>query len=336
MPPRIFTLVIVAFWLAMAALFSVTEIWPRLSPAEPLMFPVDVVDEAGQSRDLVNYYVSKNGVLNYRADVELSYHHEDDSFESECQLEKSFFDVKEAKRDQGPALLPQVHEVKMTSVYRLTRDAEMRRIDVRTKYVLAVGNDDENAYKVEAHITGTPQARQFVPHLELTFPELKPDAQIGPFTPRDFQQDADPVAVLPRGTVLNPLHPPRRFTDLAEGQRWRFTFIDPLALLGLVAPLDAANGGALRNAGIGTGVSVLDAEVQRGVQTMTWDEGKDVLCRIIECEGDGPVGPMTIWVRERDGVVMRQEFRLWGDSWSLLRLPRAYKMRAPTSQRKLP
>ena len=45
---------------------------------------------------------------------------------------------------------------------------------------------------------------------------------------------------------------------------------------------------------------------------------------------------MTIWVRERDGVVMRQEFRLWGDSWSLLRLPRAYKMRAPTSQRKLP
>ena len=219
MPPRIFTLVIVAFWLAMAALFSVTEIWPRLSPAEPLMFPVDVVDEAGQSRDLVNYYVSKNGVLNYRADVELSYHPEDDSFESECQLEKSFFDVKEAKRDQGPALLPQVHEVKMTSVYRLTRDAEMRRIDVRTKYVLAVGNDDENAYKVEAHITGTPQARQFVPHLKLTFPDLKPDAQIGPFTPRDFQQDADPVAVLPRGTVLNPLHPPRRFTDLAEGQR---------------------------------------------------------------------------------------------------------------------
>ncbi len=329
MPSRLLTLAIVAFWLVMVALFNVTDVWPRLSPAEPLMFPVDVVDEAGQARELVNYDVSKNGTPNYRAEVEWYYHPEDDSFESECQFEDRWHDP-EAPRGQGPAALLQVHQVKMTSTYRLTRDAEMRRIDVRTNYLLAPGGDDKHAIPVEAHVTGTPQAGQFVPHLELTFPDLRKGEAIGPFIARDFRQDADRVAVSPRGTVLNPLHPPRRFTDLVEGQRWRFTFIDPFAFLGLAAPLDTAHGGVLRAAGIdaAAGASVLEAEVQRGLRTMKkWDGGKDVPCRIIECEGHGPIGPLTLWVRARDGVVMRQDFRLWGDSWSLLRLSLAHKMR---------
>jgi hypothetical protein len=327
MPPRWLTLAIIAFWLVMIALFNVAEVWPRFSPAsEPLMFPVDVIDEAGQAKELANFNVTKNGTLKYKAEVEWHYHPEDDTFESECQLTARWNDP-EAPRDEGPVLLPQVHEVSMvSSFYRLTRGGEMNSIDVHTDYQLVSGEGDRGGIKVQARVQGSPHAGQFVPHVKLSFPGLGEDHKIGPFTPRDFERDADPVPVLPRGTVLNPLHPPRRFPDLASGQRWRLTVIDPLALLGLAAPLDR---GALIQAGIdaGASASVLEARVLPGLDGVDWDAGKGVPCRVIRCEGDGPVGPLTLWVRDKDGVVMRQDFRLWGDSWSFLRTSAAYKAR---------
>jgi hypothetical protein len=335
MPPRSVTLAIVAFWLVMVGLFGLTEVWPRLAPAEPLMFPVDVIDEAGQSKELVNYNVSKNGTPEYKAEVEWHYFPEDDSFESECQL-RHLSEDPEAPREEGPAWLPQVHKVRMfSSFYRLTRGGEMKGIEVRTDYLLAPRGNDEAGIDVRAEVKGSPRAGRFTPHVKLTFPELKQDEKIGPFTARDFERDGDPVPVLPRGIVLNPLHPPRRFPDLADDQRWRVTVIDPLALLGLVAPLD---GDKLREAGIDTGAaaSVLEARVLPSLEGVDWDAGKGVPCRVIRCEGDGPVDRLTFWVRPKDGVVMREEFRLWGDSWSFLRTSAAYKFRAPPAPRKVP
>jgi hypothetical protein len=335
MPSRTVTLAIVAFWLVMVALFNVTDIWPRLAPAEPLMFPVDVIDEAGQTKELVNYNVTKNGTLKYKAEVEWHYFPEDDSFESECQL-RQLGDYPEEPREEGPAWLPQVHNVSMfSSFYRLTRGGEMRGIEVRTDYRLAPGGNDEAGIDVRADVTGSPRAGHFTPHVKLTFPKLKQDEQIGPFTARDFERDGESVPVLPRGIVLNPLHPPRRFPDLADGQHWRVTVIDPLALLGLAAPLD---GDALRAAGIdaGAAASVLEARVLPGLEGVDWDAGKGVPCRVIRCDGDGPVGALTFWVRPKDGVVMRQEFRLWGDSWGFLRNSTAYKFRNPTGRRVVP
>ncbi len=319
MPPRWLTLAIVVFWLGMATVFGLTDVWPRLSPAEPLLFPVDVVDEAGQQKELVNYNVSKNGTLNkYKAELEWRYHPEDDTFESECKVRILLPDA-EAPRAEGPDWLPQVHELTQTSSYRLTRAGETKSIDVRTDYSLVRrASDSEAAVKVKAEVAGVPQAGQFVPHVRLTFPDLKADRQLGPLTARDFERDGDAVAVPPRGTVLNPLHPPRRFPDLADGQHWRMTVIDPLALLGLTAPL---GDDALRRAGIdaGAATSVLDARVEPGLEGVDWDAGKGVPCRVVRCAGEGPVEGLTFWVRQKDGVVMREDFRLWGDSWSLLR-----------------
>jgi hypothetical protein len=334
MLPRSATLAIIAFWLIMVALFTFTEAWPRLAPAEPLMFPVDVIDEAGQSKELVNYNVTKNGTLKYKAEVEWHYFPENDTFESECQLTPRFPDP-EAPRAEGPAWMPQVHEVRMvSSFYRLTRGGEMKGIEVKSDYRLVSGKDEEGSIGVRAEVKGSPRAGHFTPHVKLTFPGLPQDEKIGPFAARDFERDGDPVAVLPRGIVLNPLHPPRRFPNLADNQRWRITVIDPLALLGLVAPLD---GGALREAGIDAGAAwVLEARVLPGLEGVDWDAGPGVPCRVIRCEGGGPVGPLTFWVRQTDGVVMRQEFHLYGDSWSFLRTSAAYKFRAPPVPRKVP
>jgi hypothetical protein len=233
--------------------------------------------------------------------------------------------------------LPQVHAVNLKSSYHLTRGGEMDAVETTTDYRLASGEGGEGI-NVEAKVTGSPGAGRFAPHVKVTFPDFKDGVMIGPFAARDFERDCDAVAVAERGTVLNPLHPPRRFTDVRAGQHWHLTVIDPLALLGLVAPLDAARGDALKEAGVATGAGayVLEARVLPGVQKIDWQIGKDVPCRVIRCDGEGPAGPLTYWVRESDGAVMRQEVVLDGDTWTFLRLPPGYPMRSFSRQRNAP
>jgi hypothetical protein len=321
MPPRFITLAIIAFWLAMVGLFVYGEVWPRLRPSEPLLFPVDVVDEAGQGHrsDEPKYYVFKNGSGGYLADLDWDYHPEDDSFESKCVLNLHWTGVTEAPRPEGPAWLPQVHNVRLTSAYRLTRNGELKAIASTTEYRLVAEADDQSKLEVKAVVGGEPRAGRLVPHLELTFPELAgPAPKFGPLDITAFDRDTESVAVSTRGTVLNPLHPPRRFANVSPGQRWRVTMIDPLALPGLVAPLDAARGGALRRAGIdaGAGAYVLDVRVLPELDIIDWRGGNQVPCHVIQCSADGPVGPITYWARQRDGAILHQEVSLDGDVWT--------------------
>jgi hypothetical protein len=304
MPPRSVTLAIVAFWLGVTGLFFAQDVWPRLSPDEPLMFPVNIVDEAGPQKEATSWDVAKNGSATYRADVAWNYHAEDDSFESQCSLEWRLFEGEkpEAPRQQGPVWLPQVHWLKMDSTYRLGRNGEMRSVDVWTSYFLVAGQDEMRGIEVTAELNGEPRSRRFAPHLELSFPALK------------------------------------------EGERWRATVIDPLGLLGLVAPLDAAQGGALREAGVAAdaGADHLDAQVQPGLVRIIW-ENREVPCHIVRCTGTGAVASLSLWVCENDidarklkrGDVMRQEVSLWGDSWTFQRLPMGYKMRSPPDHDKM-
>jgi hypothetical protein len=384
MPKRFLTLAIVAFWLGMTGLFAYEVLWPRLMPSEPLMFPVDIIDEAGTQTETVNWEVTKNGTIGYRADVDWRYHPDEDTFESECTLAWRFSEdwrdlgphhvlaqafgagalapggvpvgmlaqhaaawkVLESDRlgveweaprqDQLPGL-PQIHDVNVQrSAYRLTRHGEMKSITVKASYGLAWGSDQGRGIKVQAEVTGEPRSGRFAPHVKLSFPELADETNIGPLTLKDFAGDGAAVAVLERGTILNPLHPPRRLPELRDGQRWRAVVIDPFALLGLVAPLDRALGGALREAGVAAdgGAEVLDAKVLPGTQLIDWEGGRDVPCRVVRCTGDGAVKSLTLWAREHDGLMMRQEVSLWGDAWTFLRMPYGHKMRFPPRQHK--
>jgi hypothetical protein len=384
MPRRFITLAIVAFWLGMAGLLFYEQLWPRLMPSEPVMFPVDVVDEAGEQNETTNWDVTKNGTTGYRADIDWRYHPDEDTFESECQLawripdEKDWRDLGphhvvlqtlgaqamapggaplgplaryfataavldsdvlalewEAPREESWSGLPQIHDVSLKkSTYRLTRHGEMKSLTITSSYYLLWGTAQGKGIRVEAEVSGSAQAGRFTPHLKLSFPDLRGDENIGPLTLRDFVGDGEPVAVLERGTVLNPLHPPRRLPDLSDGQRWRAVVIDPYALLGLLAPLDRAAGGALREAGVMAGAESLDARVLPGTQLIDWEGGRDVPCRVVRCTGEGAVKSLTLWARERDGLMMRQEVNLWGDLWTFLRLPYGHKMRFPPRQHK--
>jgi hypothetical protein len=393
MPPRTLTLAIVGFWLAMAGLFFWHELWPRLEPSEPLLYPVDIVDEAGYQNEVTSWEVTKNGTPGYRADVDWRYHSEDDSFESQCDLAKgvTYFlprgraDVVlrtvgalaaapggvpigaltqhlalyglmdseeldpewEAPRSRGGAMpmpdwLPEIHNVHISSSFFLTRHGDLRKVELTSEYTLAKRTEERSGTAVKAEIGGAPRSGRFTPHVqqppaEDKLPRGKPPRglDIGAFHVDSCDGDGATVPVLGHGTVLSPLHPPRRFPNIQEGQRWRAAVIDPLPLLGLAPSQDRKLAGTMREAGLPVDgcADVLDARVLPGIRVINWELGK-AACRVVHCTGVGPVASITYYVREHDGTLMRQDTRLWGDSWSFLRRPHGFKMRGPTTRKR--
>jgi hypothetical protein len=333
MPPRYLILAFVVFWLVMVGLFVAYDVWPWLAPSEPLLFPVDLVDEAGPQRDETGWVVLKNAGGGYRANIDWEYQPRDDTFRWHCQLTRNFR-LPEPPGERRAAWLPPFRAVHADSSYWLTRSGEMVRLEAKTGYGLAPAGDAEGEVEVSAEVRGAPRGGGFVPHVKLSFPGLRGGDRIGPLSLRDFERDAAPVPVFGRGLVLNPLQPPRRLPDLRPGQRWRVTVIDPFAVLGLLAPL--GHGEALRGAGIDADADayVLDARVLPDVQAVFWDDSngnspgkaEDVPCRVVQCTGDGPVARLTIWAREEDGFLLKQEAEVWGDVWTFWRRAHTFRM----------
>jgi hypothetical protein len=328
MPKRSIILAIVAFWLGMAGLFVYQVLWPRLMPSEPAMFPVDIVDEAGAQLETTSWLVTKNGGGGYRANTDWEYVADTDTFRSHCQLVRGQRLAEAPRAEDGPWLF-QLHEVQTDSSYYLTRAGEMTRIDATTSFTLAFSDHPSDGLKVSARVSGRPRAGRFLPHLEVSFPGPSNAAGHDPARPQDTQRDAALVSVLARGLVLNPLHPPRRLADLRPGQRWLVTLIDPFAPFGLVtSPPDAR--GRMKNAGAtdDSAADILVARVLPDLETLFWEEkNEEVICRVVRCAGDDPFPALTLWVRERDGMLFKQEaVTRSGDVWTFLRRPYNYRM----------
>jgi hypothetical protein len=123
--------------------------------------------------------------------------------------------------------------------------------------------------------------------------------------------DMEPVEVPAHGSVFNPLHPVNRIGGLRPGQRWRMPQFDPLAeavaaslakFLKLGKPLPL-------------GPRFLDAEVQPP-KTLVWNK-REVACLVIVYRSD-EISAST-WVRQQDGLVLRQEAGKPSDSVILQR-----------------
>jgi hypothetical protein len=337
MPPRSITLAIVAFWLAVVGLFLAREVWPRLSPTEPQMFPVDLVDEAGRQEDRIDWVVSKNGGGGYRASTIWTYVPEDDTFRSRCQIA---IGNRKLERNRKLALpgLPQFHQVQTDSSYYLTRAGRMTRLEARTTDVLTLPGPSGERIEVTAKVSGTLDAGRFVPRVAVSCSAAPGEGKSERPVLRSAMRDADPAPVPGRGIVLDPLHPPRRFPDLRAGQSWRVTLIDPFAVLDLVGLLGPEAHDLLRHAGIAPDAvaTVLDARVLHRVESFYWKERSNevVPCRVIRCTaGDDPFPELTLWVRQRDGALMKQKaITLSGDEWVFTRRPAGYHMELATPE----
>jgi hypothetical protein len=270
MPPRLFTLAVVVFWLATSGWLFYRELWPKLRPGEPPPYTIDLVDEARQHTTPILWSVYRGQKKIGKARTWVTYRESDDTFELHGAM-----DQVELYRIALVSVMVQ-HAANM---YRIGRDGELR--EMTTDIVLTVPRLD---LKAKAHFDGQVHGRRFAAQGWMEFAGDKKDVNI------------DPVPLSTYGAVLNPLQPVNRIQGLRPGQHWRMPLLDPLS--------DAV---AATLPGMPSGPRVLNAAVLPEIQRLAWDD-QDVPCLVIEYTGEGDFSART-WVRESDGLVLRQEAR---------------------------
>jgi hypothetical protein len=274
MPPRLLCLAVVAFWLATSSWLFYRELWPKMRPGEPPPYTIDLVDEARQHTTPILWTVYRGQKKIGKARSWVSYRDSDDTFELHGAMDR-------LELYRGP--LGTVSVQKAANMYRINRDGELRELsaDIVASVDVPIA---PQAVSLKAHVDGQVQGRRFEPRGWVEWPGGRKDLQ------------SEPVALSAYGAVLNPLQPVNRILDLRPGQRWRMPLVDPLG-----AAVNAAM------PGFPSGPRVLDAVVLPEIQSLSWD-GHDVPCLVIEYSGDSDVSART-WVRESDGLVLRQEAR---------------------------
>src|SRR5262249_20363619 len=169
------------------------------------------------------------------------------------------------------------HVDKMDSTYRVTKSGELR--EVQAKIVIEIQGQE-----VKATVAGTVENRRLTPHLHIESRLI-----------RDRDLQLDPIDVPEHHSMLSTMQPWSRLTDVRPNQRWQITLFDPLSD-SIAAALPGPSGGP----------RVLQAGVrERTDQDYLIVRDRETPCIVIEYRGDN-LKALT-WIRESDGLVLRQE-----------------------------
>jgi hypothetical protein len=295
MPPRWVSAAVIAAWVASAAWLFRQELWPALEPDAPPPFTIDLVEEAQTEKVPIRWRVTRDGAAVLTARTSVSHRSKENDFTL-----RALFEPREGLPEPGRKPAPPPYRIRrMTSAYRVT--PEGRLLDVDVQIALAEAKIFRQTIPIDgdARVWGEVVRGQFRSHYEVESPLGK------------FAGSLPPVAVSSRGSVVMPLHPVSRIGGLKPGQAWRVPVIDPLGeALG-----SFAGGGAGR-------VRFLRARVRPQAEALRWNGG-DTRCLVIDYEEenqftDDRMSART-WVREADGLVLKQEAGLSGNNWVMTR-----------------
>ena len=319
MPPRWLSLLIVTFWLGTTGWLAYQDVWPLLSSGQAPPYAIDLEDEVQTRQAHIRWVVSYNGNPSLRAETWVEPNPADDTFALHSELYPlARFPAKEPDNGRLPfGGLVEIH--KATSVYRVTRQGDLRAVRLDLSAVvggLAPG---------EGSLTGEVHDGQFRPHVRASSPV---------FPGADFDGDLDPVPVPAHGSILSPMHPVNRITGLRPGQTWRLPLVDPVPTV-ISALVKKYLGDLAPSAG--GGETVVTAHVLP--QTEPLPGGKDApLCWVIGYQGDDVTA--KTWVQVDNGLVLRQEAERGGDHWVLQRelqntpsFPNSVRERLPRNSR---
>lgn len=281
MPPRYLTITIVAFWLAATSWLFVRELKPRLWPSGAPPFSIDLTEEA-QSNITTHWTIYKEDADHGYCRTWIRYRPHDDTYELHGEF-------KLWTKERG-ARLP---DLVIMSMYRVTREGHLREISAGLSANLIA------TVAVEGRIAGKVDNGLFAPEIWIT-------------KPVEFRQELKPVAVTEGGSVLNPLQPLHRLPGLRKGQRWEIPLVDPLS--------DVAHKYLKEVAGtlVNRQLRILQAEVLPQTEILVWgSDNERVRCLVIEYHGEDTYA--RTWVRERDGMVLRQEIKQDREHLTLVR-----------------
>lgn len=297
MPPRYLTLAIVGFWLATVGWLFQRDLKPRLWPAGPPPFTIDITDEA-QSTVSVHWDIFQDGEIKGYSETGIRYFPEDDTYELKGLYKFWTTGVV------GTGIADQI----IDSGYRVTREGQLRaiRAEVTIRQKVPFNLAGIKNFQVEAQVEGQVKDRLFKPHGKIKATNLdNPDEQF------EMPFDLEGVSVADQGSVLNPLQPLNRLPNIRPGQTWSMPIVDPLTQA-LQESAKAIVGPKLAEAlkGTGSSVSVLHARVLPKPQILVWGddrEKQEVLCLVIEYEGEDI--RLRTWVRQDNSLILQQEIK---------------------------
>ncbi|HXG09424.1 MAG TPA: hypothetical protein VNK04_06515 [Gemmataceae bacterium] len=297
MPPRPVTLAIVVFWLASTGWLFVRDLWPVLRPGQRPPFTIDLTREAEGRKSGTHWVMYRNGERVGIANATTQYDRRDGNYTLVTQINFEKF-----KHAVTLPLLGQRVEFdfrRLKSTYHVTAEGELIGMKADLDMAFRIDNLEEALLTVQ--VVGEVADGFLTPHWSIQTPQgLEPDFLLDQLA-RGW--DSEPIDVRGHGNMLNPMHPWNRLLNVREGQTWHMTLFDPL---------QTSLGGFLGKGG----VRRLEAGVLEGTQELYWD-GKNVPCLVIKYKGD-KLEAQT-WVRQSDGLVLRQEAERPGERLALER-----------------
>ena len=290
MPSRSFAVLIVASWLLTTSWLVWTEVLPRLWPGTPPPFAVLLVEEAEQQRPPVRWTASRNGQKVFTVQTKVTRVGHEQYELAATYSPAGDHDPKGKQRAYVP--LEGFLVSRMASAYRVNAEGDFLGLDVV--------------------IEGKPGAEWLAWIGDFTA-RISGDAEAGVLRPVATVEAGGVTKVLrlgeiegPRrgGAVLMPLQPVNRVTGLHPGQRWTLHLFDPV--------------GGLRAIGLGiSGGPPLLAAAVRPELAIVERQRRAEPCFVIDYRGDGLEA--STWVRQRDGLVLKQTARLDKDEWEIVR-----------------
>jgi hypothetical protein len=293
MPRRHHILVIVLFWVTTSGWLFYKDIWPRLRLDEPPAFTIDLSDEArigNKSVARVQWNILRGDRSIGRAETTASYSRHDNTF-------AFISEIKNLKLGRFGFITLTGRDLK--NVYRVTTDGALREIIVDATITLeGIGA----RHSLEFHAAGKVHDQEFVPKGYVFLGGERLDLKL------------EPLHLSAQASVLNPLHPVNRMTGLRRGQHWQAPLVDPLAdsLAAMIQKTPELQPFFKKT----VGTTVLQAEVLQETRPLTYN-GNEHACLIIEFRGENMTA--HTWVRAGDGLVLRQDATVWGDSLVLER-----------------
>jgi hypothetical protein len=279
MPARFATAVIVLFWLGTSAWLFHNDIWPRLRPGDPPPYVLNVHDEELNSRPPVSWTVYRDDPNKPfgRLYTSVAYFKEDDTF----LLKSRFTQIEPANLFGFQARILQLKQEE-----QVTRDGDLRKVTVEmeaTIGVLGLALDDA---KGKLRLDGVVRDGRLHARMQVN----------------DEDVPVDSVPVTRRSGMLLTMHPVNQLAGLRAGQRWQVSLANPLRDL-FSALVRKRFGFSL---GGDSGSTTLAAEVLAEPKELVWAGGRDS-CWVIEYRGGDDTA--QTWVRQSDGLVVRQEAR---------------------------
>lgn len=287
MPPRLISVMIVMLFIVVNTSLFYAEILPRIRSGLPPSFNVDLADEAGNLRPVVNWKVLVRGeeFLKLRTGVTLVDNQEDEFWLWAEYSQPTNAGLKPARDFLGLKM--------MRNEFRIHRDGDMLGLQAKVQIESLRGVDFPLTLEISGEVSNG-----------MLRPEVKVDSRLGE---RTFKLESMDVPV--SGAVFQPFLPVHRILGLYPGRTWKQPFFDPLSL---------AFSSGVAQGGLDQGTGSVIAKVRNDIVDVMWG-GKKIPCIIIDYTGSDLES--TVWVGVQNGMVIRQKNRLSESmEWDLIRL----------------